>query len=227
MAKNPKAFSEQTFNPAEGTVFFEEPANKEMLKLYSAMGIKTVVKKPSELLARKEILAVGGPTAGIKEMLPELAGKSTVEHFLAGRDCSQQRWTCGDWAVRNVMSTEDLLGELKKSKHPLCVLEDQNIVIQAHLDEYLALQRKAAKAGKPTPEYKKRQGYLPFEILPKLIKLSPSTKYVITCHMRGQGVSTEDRARYVQIPQVASVIARLDTSEHRKYLLNLIRQLYG
>jgi hypothetical protein len=227
MAKKPKAHSEQTINPADGTVFFEEPADKAMLKMYAAMGIKTVVKKRSELLARKEILTVGGPTAGINEMLPELAGNSSVEHFLTGRDCTQQRWTCGDWAVRNVLSEEDLLAELKKGKHPLCVLEDQNIVIQANLEEYLTLQRKAAKARKPTPAYKKRQGYLPYEILPKLIKLSPSTKYVITCHMRGQGVSSEDRARYATIPQVANVIARLDSAEHKKYVLSLIRQLYA
>jgi hypothetical protein len=226
MAKKPKAHSEQTIKPVDGTVFFEEPADKAMLKMYSAMGIKTVVKKRAELLACKEILTVGGPAAGVKEMLPELAGNSTVEHFLTGRDCTQQRWICADWAVRNVMSVEDLLAELKKGKHSLCVLEDQNVVIQANLEEYIALQRKAAKAGKATPEYKKPQGYLPFEILPKLIGMSTSTKYVITCHMRGQGISKEDRARYAEIPQVAKVIARLDSSEHRKYMLNLIRRLY-
>jgi len=88
------------------------------------------------------------------------------------------------------------------------------------------LRNKAEKAGKPAPEYNKPLGCIPFEILPKLIKQSPSTKYVITCHMRGQGVSKEDRARYARIPQVDKVIARLDSPQHKKYLLGLIRQLH-
>lgn len=53
------------------------------------------------------------------------------------------------------------------------------------------MRDKAEKLGKPAPQFKKPLGYFPFEILPKLIKRSPLTKYVITCHMRGQSVSKE------------------------------------
>jgi hypothetical protein len=205
--------------------FFKEPHDKDILELLFAMEIRTV-QKPSKQEARKEILAAVPPASHIKEILPELAGGSTVEHSVVG-PTGQQCWTCGDWAVRAILSVEDLLAELKKGEHALCVLEDQNIVIQANLMEYITLQRKAAKAGKPEPEYDKPQGCWPFEILPRLIKLSPSTKYVITCHMRGQGVSREDRARYAKFPQLTKVIARLDSPSHKKFMLNLIRELYA
>jgi hypothetical protein len=188
---------------------------------------KKVPRSNSSTQSHKEILCATVPPAfQIKGMLPELANGSAVKDSLAGRR-TQQRSTRGDWAVRAVLSVEDLLAEIKKGKHPLCVLEDQSIVTQANLEEYLTLHRKAAKASEPAPEYKKPLGYLPFEILPKLIKASPSTKYIITCHMLGQDVSKEDRARYGKFPQVAKVIARLDSPPHKKFLLNLIRQLYA
>jgi hypothetical protein len=190
-----------------------------------AMRRKTAKKRPSKEEGFKEILAAVPPAFHIKEMLPELANGSVVKHSVVGAG-TQQRWTCGDWIVRTIMTVEDLLAELKKGMHPLCVLEDHDIVIRANLEQYIRLRNKAKKSRKSAPRYNKPLGCLPIEILPKLIKASPSTNYVITCHRRGQGVSKEDRARYAKFPQVAKVLARLDSPVHKEYLLGLIRQVY-
>ena len=139
------------------------------------MARKIAIRTSSKEQGCKEILAAVPPAFHTKEMLPELANGSAVKHSVAAGG-TQQCWSCGDWIVRTIMTVEDLFAEFKKGKHCLCVLEGHNIVIQANLEEYTRLRNKAEKAGKPAPEYNKPLGCIPFEILPKLIKLSPSTK---------------------------------------------------
>ena len=205
---------------------FCSPPDEETKQLLKFLKIKMMVKRPAPRAGANEILVSGGgPIHGLKDVLAQVGAPAGVEHFIPKPDCSEQLWICGSYAVRLVTCSEDLFEELPRGKQKLCVLDEQNLMVRAAAGKIFEEARKAKGTVDRTP-YKFRTIYTPLELIPKLVKLSPATKYVITCHMKGCGISAGDRARYLEVPQVLRVMGRADSVANKKILTKLASSLY-
>jgi hypothetical protein len=211
-------------NVQEGdTIVFSTPPAKDIKKLLSVLKVKVVLRKLAQ--AKNEILVSGGGADGLKALLPQLSPKSPVDHVVPKPDCSQQLWICGDFSLRLVSWAEDLFQELARGKHPLCVIDGHHVTLRSGAEETVELARKARKAGKQLTDYPKAH-FSPRELVSELVRISPETRYVFTSHLKGQGVTTEERAQYESFPQVVKVMGRTDTPANQRYLLSLARKLY-
>lgn len=208
------------------TIVFSSPPTKDIKKLLSFLKVKVVIKKLAPGAGKNEILVSGGGVGGLQAILPRLGSGAPVEHVVPKPDCSQQLWICGDFSLRQVSWAEDLFQELARGKQRLCVIDGHHVTLRSGAEECVRLARRTRKAGKQPTDYPKTH-YSPDELLPKLVRISPATRYVFTCHMKGQGVSREDRAQYESFPEVVKVMGRTDSIANQKCLLDLISRLYA
>ena len=192
------------------TIVFSAPPAKDIKKLLSVLKVKVVVRKLARTLGKNEILVSGGGADGLKAILPQLGSEAPVEHVVPKPDCSQQLWICGDFALRRVSWAEDLFQELARGKHPLCVIDGHQVTMRSGAEECVRLGRRARKAGKQLTDYPKTH-FSPQELVSELVRISPATRYVFTCHMKGQGVSREERAQYERFPEAVKVMGRTDS----------------
>ena len=208
-----KAPETGVFEDGEETMVFCSSPDKETRKLLSVLKVKVVVKKLTPGAGKNEILVCGGgPVNGLKQVLAQLGLPAPVEHRVPKSDLSEQLWVCGSYAVRLVTCTKDLFDELDRRKHPLCLIDEQNITVRSVAGRQPADGLAATCA--------------PLEAVPKCVKMSAETKFVITCHVKGHGVSAGDRAKYLGFPQVVRVMGRTDSVANRRLLLTLVRRLY-
>ncbi len=208
------------------TAVFSSPPAKDVKKLLSSSKVKVRVRKLTPGVGKHEILVSGGGAGGLKAILPQLEPGAPVEYFVPKPDCSQQLWICGNFALRWVLWAEDLFQELARGKHRLCVIEGHQLSIRSGVEELNRRLQKARKAGKELTDYPKTHYGLQ-ELVSELVRISPATRYVFTCHMKGQGVSREERAQYEKFPEVVKVMGRTDSLANQKYLLGLVRRLYA
>jgi hypothetical protein len=203
------------------TLAFTSPPEKDIKQLLSFLKVKVVVKQ-SGAGSKREVLLYGAGADGLKALLLELTPGVTIEHFVAKPDCSQQLWVCGNFALRSVSWAEDLFQELAKGRHRLCVIDGgHHVALRSGAEECVRLARKS-KLLTATP----KTHLQPSELVSELVQISPGTKFVFTCHMKGQGISRDDRAEYENFPEVVKVMGRTDSPANQKYLLRLIRKLY-
>jgi hypothetical protein len=208
------------------TVVFSSPPAKDIKKWLSFLKINFVVRRLPREFGKSEILVLGG-IHGLEAVLSQLGDGAKVEHVIPKPDCSQQLWVCGDFAVREVMWAEDLFQELATAKHRLCVIEGAHpVALRSGAEELI---RRARKTRSPDGLMASTQKirFTPKELLSELVGISPATKFIFTCHMKGQGVSREDRAQYQQFPGVIKVMGRTDSVANQKYLVGLVRRLYA
>lgn len=202
------------------TISFTSPPAKDIKRLLSLLKVKVIVKQ-SGASSKDEVLLYGAGADGLKALLVQLAPGATLQHFVAKPDCSQQLWVCGDFALRSVSWAEDLFQELNRARHPLCIIDGAHrVALRSGAEEYIRLARK----GKPLTDAPKTH-YQPSELVSELVRISPATRYVFTCHMKGQGINREDRTQYEKFPEVVKVMGRTDSPANQKYLLGLIRKL--
>ncbi len=205
---------------------FCSPPDKETAKLLKFLKVKVRLEKPAPGMGTHEILvAGGGPISGLKQVLTLLGTPAPLRHFIPQPDCSEQLWVCGGFAVRMVSFSEDLFAELRRGKHRLCVLDAQALTLRAGAEKAIYEAQRAKRLGRK-PSYNYRTSYSPLELVPKLVKLSRTTRYVITAHMKGFGIAATDKAQYLKYPQVLRVMGRTDTAANKKVLMNLARDLY-
>lgn len=210
------------------TMVFCSPPDRDTRKLLKFLKVKMLVKKPAPGAGTNEILAAGGllTADGLKAVLTQVEPPARFEWFIPKPDCSQQLWISGSFAVRMVGCSEDLLEELRRGQQKLCVLAHGNLVSRSGARKALEEAREAKRRGKK-PSYNYRTNYTAFELIPKLVKLSPGTRYVITCAVRGFGISAADRARYLGFAQVSRVMGWTDSVANKKILVTLVRSIYG
>ncbi len=209
------------FKEGETTAFTSPPA-KDIKQLLSFLKVKMVVKRPAPRRGKREVLLCGAGADGLKVLLPELAPNVPTEHFVTNPDCSQQLWVCGDFALRSVSWAEDLFQELARGRHALCVIDGGHYVaLRAGAEQCVRQARKGKLLTDPSPTH-----YTPGKLVSELVRISPATKYVFTCHMKGQGITQKGRTEYGKFPEVVKVMGRTDSPANQKYLLRLIRKLY-
>ena len=207
------------------TLVFALPPDKQTKQLLSLMNVKVVVKKIPPDACKREILVSVPPASGLQDVLRELSSGAPGETIVAKPDCSQQLWLCGGFALRSVTWAEDFFEELRRGEHPLCIIEGPRVGLRSATEEIIKITRRAEKLGKEPTGFPK--AYLsPKELMSELLRISPATKYVISCHMKGFGVPKEDREQYERFPEVLKVIGRTDSAANQKYLSGLIRKLY-
>jgi len=224
--KLPPALALFPIAPDKPAVFGVTP-DKTVKKFLTWLGTEVIVAEPyRERDGHSEVLACGAPPAmSIARLIPQYWPGERVEHLIVRPDCSQRVWTCGPLTLRQVSCVEDLLVELARRKPPLCVLEHHNIAIRAAMEEYLKLLDSTSDPQKRLA-FQKKLDRSAFELLPELIRISPATRFAITSHERGSGISRNDRAKYVAFKEVVMIMGRPDSAPHKKQLFNLIRRLY-
>jgi hypothetical protein len=209
------------------TVVFSSPPAKDIKQLLSFLKVKVIVRKLCLEVGKNEILACGGGTQEIHAILPQLTSGAAVEHIIPTSDCSQQLWICGDYALRLVSWAEDLFQELARGKQRLCLIDGaHHVALRSGAEDYVQLARRPRLSGRQPVDCPKTH-CAPGELVSELVRISPATQYVITCHMKGQGVSREDRAQYERFSEVIKVMGRVDSLASQKYLLGLVRRLYA
>ena len=63
------------------------------------------------------------------------------------------------------------------------------------------------------------------DLLPEMIQASPGTRYVITSHIRGSGVTKEEKAIYKKIPEVIKVMGFINSNTNANYLLKVFEKM--
>ncbi len=223
--KTPKAVKLFPLDP-EKELVFSVPPDKQIKKYYDSMGIKVIVKDAVESKRASELLACGASVGWrFARILTKLRPDVPVDHTIIKSDCSQQRWTCGDFSVRQVSCTEDVASELAQGKPALCVFNHDGLQVRAAMEEFHDFLENTAPGERPV--FEKKVSLDALESLPQLIELSPETRYVITCHQRGSGISALDRARYEEFDPVVKVMGWIDTAVNTKVLLRLVCQHYA
>jgi hypothetical protein len=106
----------------------------------------------------------------------------------------------------------EMLGDCLKAWHdPLCIIEHEHDITDLNQGEDGL--RALALPAMPTDRILKA-----YDLIRELVPLSPSTKFLVTCHVRGSGVGPE-RAIYKTIPEVVRVFGFLNSTTAQNYLL--------
>lgn len=124
-------------------------------------------------------------------------------------------------------SEKQLFHKLKKHKPPICILEDE-MALQSRMgriNKFILADKFGLKdfTWENLVPSKLTQAH---EMLPELIKISPETKYVIVSHIKGCGISREDREIYKTFPQVVKVLGFISSKGNWDYLLKLLSRVY-
>ncbi len=151
-----------------------------------------------------EILICGRPAESrIVDLLPRLAG-----HV----------------AVRGAHTKDALLKQLARGHQPICVLEHEVPTVDPV--KSLSIFRLAAAVIASKTQFTLSPSVTAYELLSQLVASSPSTRFVITSHTRGFGISPEQRALYKERPEVLKVMGFINSQENTNYLLTLFSRVY-
>jgi len=164
---------------------------------------------------RKEILVCGYAAAErIADWLPEFGG---------------------ELLMRCVDTKDALVGELVRGHQPICIIEHQVPVIGP--TKQLGDLFSASGAGATLSSFlthsllSKQQISLPpettaYALLPELVSSSPETKFVITSHTRGSGLTPEQRTLYKERKEVLKVMGFVNSAVNYQYLMKLFSRVY-
>jgi hypothetical protein len=135
-----------------------------------------------------------------------------------------------DLTVRGAQMKDELLVTLGAGRQPECILEHQ--IPTADLLEQLAKILEAASDEEAVTALasKFHVAFSPavtaYELLRKLVRKSPETKFVITSHTRGSGLSPKERALYGKRAEVEKVMGFTNSVGNTNYLLRLFSRVY-
>ncbi|HAV64877.1 MAG TPA: hypothetical protein DCY13_21220 [Verrucomicrobiales bacterium] len=126
-------------------------------------------------------------------------------------------------------STKDeLFLEIRRHKPLLCLVEHQVPVVSV-ADQLNAI---FSGSGVDMSDLAGNQAFglgdqaVARELLPELKKLSPDTKFVVTCHIRGGGMGKEERRKYSDARGVERVVGFINSTNHSAFLIKLISKVY-
>jgi hypothetical protein len=160
--------------------------------------------------ARPEVLVCGYPAASrITDLLPLLGERLSI---------------------KGAHTRDELLLELARGQQAVCILEHEVPPVDP-LKEIGQLLGKGATAKAKASLHKKlalahARRVTAYELLPELVKRSPNTKFVITSHTRGFGLSPKERALYKKRPEVVKVMGFVNSWGNTVYLLKLFSRVY-
>jgi hypothetical protein len=150
-------------------------------------------------LASKEVVVCGN--AGADRMT------QAVVPYLAGL------------SMREAHSRDELMEALAKSQPPICLVEHKVLSIDPV---------KLLKGDQWDSSFLDalKNIVTAYELLPELAERSPETKFVITSHNRGGGISPADKALYKARPEVIKVMGFVNETSNTFYLLKLLSRVY-
>lgn len=126
-------------------------------------------------------------------------------------------------------SKEDILKVLKENAPPICIIEHEFGFLEMTKQYRNKLFSKffgdIFKASEMNPGSVKQ--LCAYDLLPEMIKINPGTKYVITSHIRGSGVTKEEKEKYKKNPEVIKVMGFINCKTNINYLLKLFNKTYG
>jgi hypothetical protein len=141
----------------------------------------------------------------------------------------------GGLVMCRVDTKDALLAALAKGRQPVCIIEHQVPVVdpvKQWTQVFKAGGAGSALASFLTGGLSSRQPLsLPptptaYALLPELLSRSPETKFVITSHTRGSGLSPEQRAQYKERPEVLKVMGFVNSTVNYHYLMKLFSRVY-
>ena len=161
-------------------------------------------------MAQKEILVCGHPGAlRMESILVQLGG---------------------DLSMRKVSTKGELLEEIGRGQQPICVIEHEVTAIDSMNQIAKLLNVKTNDEWAAALARKTQISISPFvtayELLPELILRSPQTRFVITAHTRGSGISPQQRSLYKDRAEVLKVMGFINESGSTDYLLKLLSRVY-
>ncbi len=132
--------------------------------------------------------------------------------------------------MRNAHTQQHLLTELARGQQPICVIEHEVPELDplkevGHFLARGATPRVKAALHKEVVLAMSRRSTA-YDLLPQLIKCSPQTRFVITSHTRGFGLSPQQRALYKARPEILKVMGFVNSSVNTVYLLKLLSRVY-
>jgi hypothetical protein len=158
----------------------------------------------------REILVCGHPAAWrVKDLLPML-----------GEGLS----------VKGAHTRAELLKELGSGQQAVCIIEHEVPPVDPlkEVGQFLAKgatgRAKASLLRKLDVAMSRR--ITAYELLPELVNRSPYTKFVITSHTRGFGLSPQQHASYKEHPEVVKVMGFVNGWGNTVFLLKLFSRVY-
>lgn len=122
----------------------------------------------------------------------------------------------------------EILNELKKHKPPICIIEHDfgSLEMMEHFRRNLLTKffGDIFKSSIEKPESIRQ--FKAYDLLPEMIQASPETRYVITSHIRGSGITKEEKTVYKKFPEVMKVMGFTNSKTNIDYLLNLFHAYY-
>ncbi len=134
-----------------------------------------------------------------------------------------------DIEINEAKNKDDILKELEKNTPPICIIEHEfgflEMTKQYRNKLFAKFFRDIFKSSEMSPESVEQ--FRAYDLLPEMIKISPDTKYVITSHIRGSGITKEEKENYKQIPEVIKVMGFINCKTNINYLLKLFNKIYS
>jgi len=128
----------------------------------------------------------------------------------------------GELGVRGAHTRDDLLAAILEGKHPVCIIDFlipgydpmKDAVRAGNEWAVSALRNSTFLNGKPAHTF-----------LPALISSSPSTKFVITLHLRA-GFEQAEKEACEAFPEVVKVMGFINNKQNSAYLKKLLSRIY-
>jgi len=134
-----------------------------------------------------------------------------------------------DIEIKEAENKEDILKELEKNIPSICIIEHEfgflEMTKQYRNRLFAKFFEDIFKSSEMSPESVEQ--FRACDLLPKMIRVSPETKYVVTSHIRGSGVTKEEKEIYRQIPEVIKVMGFINSQTNIDYLLKLFNKTYS
>ena len=130
-------------------------------------------------------------------------------------------------SLKIVHSTDQLISKLKRHKQSICILEhDVSLMSMKEQFSKLIWCGKSGHTKYKIENDSSSQPIQAYDILPKLIEISPETNYIIVSHMKGSGVTPKEKERYKKYPQVLKVMGFINSKTNVQYLFKLLNTKY-
>jgi hypothetical protein len=139
----------------------------------------------------------------------------------------------GTLSLKAAHTRDELARELAAGQQPICILEHEiyNVDVLGELANVLGVNEadeEAFFAGiVKKAEAAANEACTALDLLPQLIASSPDTRFVITSHTRGSGLSPKQHAAYKAFPEVVKVMGFVNSNQNYKYLKKLLERAYG
>ena len=121
--------------------------------------------------------------------------------------------------MRQAHTRDELFEALSQCHPPVCIVEHKVLSIDP-IKVLTETQLDAATLAAMT------KAFTTYELLPDLAGCSPETRFVITSHTRGSGLSRAEHALYKQRPEVIKVMGFVNGTGNTIYLLKLLSRVY-